>query len=200
MIRTDSFFMLFRGDSNILISYDDDFFKLRLAKYQISMRITCVLQTHTRMATGDPIISQTTRARSMPYRATYYIAVIWTILFYVSMLSVPALLVAYLMKQNKLTLNLLIGFIVLTALSGIISIVKCRSAKCPLCRGTPLSPTGALAHKNSSQWGPFTHKQTAILSILFTQRFNCMYCGTKYDLLKAPSGRNHSSPSDFNNI
>jgi transposase-like protein len=54
---------------------------------------------------------------------------------------------------------------------------------CPLCKGTPLVETGARLHERANGC-PLTHGTSTILSILFLQRFRCMYCGTDYDLLK----------------
>jgi len=67
----------------------------------------------------------------------------------------------------------------------IISYSRRRAARCPLCIGTPLMNTGALTHKRSTKLAPLNEGYTALLSIAFTQKFRCMYCGTRYDLLKS---------------
>jgi DNA-directed RNA polymerase subunit RPC12/RpoP len=82
--------------------------------------------------------------------------------------------------------RIIIACIIFSFISFIISFYKRRSARCPLCIGTPLINTGALTHKRSKAIGPFNDGFTAVLSIAFTQKFRCMYCGTRYDLLKTP--------------
>ena len=64
-----------------------------------------------------------------------------------------------------------------------------RSARCPLCKGTPYLNTGALTHRNATRLFPLNHGTSALLSSLITQRFRCMYCGTRFDLLKRRSSR-----------
>jgi DNA-directed RNA polymerase subunit RPC12/RpoP len=73
-----------------------------------------------------------------------------------------------------------------TILTLIVSHYKRRVVRCPLCIGTPLINTGALTHKRSRKFGPLSEGQCSILSIAMTQKFRCMYCGTRYDLLKIP--------------
>ena len=85
--------------------------------------------------------------------------------------------------------------IIVGAVSSIITLIisysKRRSARCPLCIGTPLLNSGALAHKRSFALGPLNEGFTAVLSIACTQKFRCMYCGTRYDLLKPIRSRQH---------
>ena len=66
-----------------------------------------------------------------------------------------------------------------------------RSARCPLCKGSPLYDSGAVKHAKAHRMRPLNHGATAVLSILFLNRFRCMYCGTPYDMLKAPSTARH---------
>ncbi len=85
--------------------------------------------------------------------------------------------------------------IIVGAVSSIITLIiscsKRRSARCPLCIGTPLLNSGALAHKRSFALGPLNEGFTAVLCIACTQKFRCMYCGTRYDLLKPIRSRQH---------
>jgi len=84
---------------------------------------------------------------------------------------------------------LVAGAIVGAGLSWVLCFLKRRSARCPLCKGTPFLDTGALTHRKASRLFPLNHGTSAVLSTLFTQRFRCMYCGTRYDLLKRHSSR-----------
>ena len=69
----------------------------------------------------------------------------------------------------------------------LISYLRRRSARCPLCKGSPLLESGAVKHAKAYRLRPFNHGATAVLGILFLNRFRCMYCGTPYDLLKRSS-------------
>lgn len=76
---------------------------------------------------------------------------------------------------------------VFTIVTWLIASFKRRSALCPLCRGTPLINSGALAHSKAVRFPPLNHGVSAIISIIATQRFCCMYCGSSFDMLKTPS-------------
>jgi hypothetical protein len=78
----------------------------------------------------------------------------------------------------------------------IIAFFKRRAAHCPLCKGTPLLNSGARPHAKARRFYPFNHGMTATLSIIATQRFCCMYCGSDFDLLKTPSHRREARRGD----
>jgi hypothetical protein len=146
------------------------------------------------MGTSDPVEIQNKRPRSMAHTGPFYSAVFWcivnllcfasTLVFVVLYVYDPALLGA---DESKPRLLVVTG-IAISLITFVIAYIKRRGAKCPLCKGTPLLNTGASPHYNSISVAPFNHGYTAVLSILFTQKVCCMYCGTKYDLLK-PSGK-----------
>lgn len=156
---------------------------------------------HEFMATTDPVEAQTTRPRSMPYRATFYIATFWTLLHLFCIVATLTALALFLTnhKTNPSSFYLysVLGGLLLTFLTLVISYFKRRAARCPLCRGTPLLNSGALAHKKSQCIAPFNHGYTALLSIVFTQKMSCMYCGTNYDLLKTSSHSRRSSSDSY---
>lgn len=145
------------------------------------------------MATIDPVERQTTRTRSMPYRGTFYVATIWTLahLFSIGLTAIALFLFLRHHKEPRSVFYLysVIAGVLLVAITLLISYFTRRNARCPLCRGTPLQNSGALAHKNSFCLRPFNHGYSAVFSIVFTQKLTCMYCGTKYDLLKEPGRR-----------
>lgn len=130
------------------------------------------------------------RCRSIPYRPPYFMAVFWTILHIGCVLATITLLAFFFIDREAGNGNLYKRPIVAVSscaiLTLIISYYKRRAARCPLCMGTPLMNSGALTHKRSRRFGPFNEGFTSVLGIAFTQRFRCMYCGTRYDLLKTP--------------
>ncbi|WP_348223655.1 hypothetical protein [Luteolibacter sp.] len=90
-------------------------------------------------------------------------------------------------EPSQLATQVIIGGMVFSALMWVIAFFKRRSAHCPLCKGTPLINSGALAHSRATRIFPFNHGVSATLSIIATQTFRCMYCGSDFDLLKTPS-------------
>ncbi|MBG7607085.1 MAG: hypothetical protein IZT59_03510 [Verrucomicrobia bacterium] len=74
-----------------------------------------------------------------------------------------------------------------TVVTWLISFFKRRHTHCPLCKGTPLINSGALAHQKATKTFPFNHGVSATISIIATHKSRCMYCGTLFDMLKIPS-------------
>lgn len=74
-----------------------------------------------------------------------------------------------------------------SAVTWLIALLKRRAAKCPLCKGTPLINCGALAHSRAKRIYPFNHGVSAVISVIFTRKFRCMYCGSDFALIKTRS-------------
>ena len=72
------------------------------------------------------------------------------------------------------------------AITWVIGYIFRRSARCPLCKGTPLLDTKASKHRKAVRIRPFNFGATALLHLTFSYRFRCMYCGTPFDLLRKP--------------
>lgn len=124
------------------------------------------------------------RARSLPTARPFRVAVFFASLHFLGMVATVTALAGFLAQPSELASHLLVAGIVFSALSWLISYIKRRAVHCPLCKGTPLINTGALPHVRARRIGPFNHGVTAVLSIMATQKFRCMYCGSDYDLLK----------------
>jgi hypothetical protein len=153
------------------------------------------------MITQEPVKTQTTRHRSMNYPGKFYVAIFWTLLHLFCMVATLTALALFLINHktnpSPYYLYSFLGGLFLTLVTLAISIFKRRAASCPLCRGTPLLNSGALTHKKSSRLRPLNHGFTALLRIVFTQKMNCMYCGTNYDLLKTSSHSRSSRPDTY---
>jgi len=128
-----------------------------------------------------------TRARSVPHRQGYVRAVILSSIHYFGILATVTSLVLFFMHPTPLATKVFILCLGFSIVTWIFAFFKRRHTHCPLCKGTPLVNTGALAHKKAKRLFPLNHGVTAILSIIATQKFRCMYCGTEFDLLKTPS-------------
>ncbi|MEO8617690.1 MAG: hypothetical protein ABI600_21355 [Luteolibacter sp.] len=96
-------------------------------------------------------------------------------------------LVSFIRQPSELATNIIIGGIIFSAVTWFLAFFKRRATFCPLCKGTPLINSGALTHSKAIHIFPFNHGTTATFSIIATQRFRCMYCGSDFDLLKPPS-------------
>lgn len=127
------------------------------------------------------------RVRSIPHRRPFVHAVFFSAMNYMGIIAGITTLAAFLVQPSRIATRVFVLCIGFSALTWLIAYFKRRSAHCPLCKGTPLINTGALPHKKAVRLFPFNHGISAILSIIATQRFRCMDCGTCYDLLKTPS-------------
>ncbi len=105
---------------------------------------------------------------------------------YIVLLAAIASAVIFAFFPQELTMRLLLGSVGFAIFTWILAYYRRRAALCPLCKGTPLLNSGALPHATASRLRPFNHGVSAVLSCLFTHRFRCMYCGSRYDLLRQP--------------
>ena len=128
------------------------------------------------------------RARSVHDKRPYNIAVLLTLLHYLCVVALVTSTVIFFLNPVKDSVPPLVGSVLASAFSWLVAFLKRRSARCPLCKGSPLLDTGASKHAKAYRLKPLNYGSTAVLNILFLHRFRCMYCGTPYDLLKKPSG------------
>ncbi len=131
------------------------------------------------------------RARSLPYRKPFVIGVALWFLFFLGMLAAGTAIVVFSQEPSVLATRVFVGSLGFSGLAWLLAFFKRRSAFCPLCKGTPLMNSGALAHSKAVRLPPLNHGVTAMLSIAATQEFRCMYCGSHFDLLKEPAHRRH---------
>ena len=136
------------------------------------------------LLTGQPGGRLNRSHRSLPHRRPFISALFFASLHYLSLVAVAAGLVLFLVRGDTFAAFFLAGAVGASGLTWLIAFLKRRAARCPLCKGTPLLDTGALTHRKAVRLLPLNYGTTAILSGLFTQRFRCMYCASRYDLLK----------------
>ena len=127
------------------------------------------------------------RARSLPNSRPFRVAVFFASIHYLCLIASATAFGAFLTKPSAAASHILVAGIALSAISWLIAFFKRRSVSCPLCKGTPLINSGACTHSRARRLPPLNHGTTAILSILATQKFRCMYCASNYDLLKPPT-------------
>lgn len=142
-------------------------------------------------STGNlsPVKARTLRARSLPSSRPFTVAVIFSALHYIGLIATVTAFVLFLVEPDQLAMKFVVGGTGFCVVSWLVAFFKRRCAHCPLCKGTPLINSGALAHSRATRLYPLNHGVSATLSILATQTFRCMYCGSDFDLLKEPSYR-----------
>ena len=131
------------------------------------------------------------RSRSVHDKRPYNVAVLLTLLHYLCVVALITSVVIVILNPKQDAMRPLVLSAVGSGVTWLIAYLKRRSARCPLCKGSPLVDTGASKHVKAYRLRPLNHGSTAVLGILFLHRFRCMYCGTPYDLLKKPSNQRY---------
>ena len=93
----------------------------------------------------------------------------------------------YTASQSRPAAILVISTLIATPLLWIISLLKRRSARCPLCRGTPYLDSGAHKHVKATKLPMFNFGTSNLLRTIFTHTFRCMFCGQLFDFHKKAS-------------
>jgi hypothetical protein len=131
------------------------------------------------------------KARSVHDKRPLNTAVAFTLFHYLCLIGFLTCLGILIAHPSPRSVPPVAAFAVASLVTWLISFVRRRSARCPLCKGSPLYDSGAVKHAKAQRLRPLNHGTTAVFSILFLNRFRCMYCGTPYDMLKAPSTARH---------
>lgn len=134
------------------------------------------------------------RARSVPYKRLFVTAVLATVLFYLALIAFLTAIVTFFLAPVELKRGAaytLVGLLPICAFLWTISYFKRRKATCPLCKCTPFLDNLAHKHQKSFRVKPFNYGTTAILNVVLTQRWRCMYCGTPFDILKSKKGHDY---------
>lgn len=139
------------------------------------------------MSHSHPQATKALRARAVPHNRPFKVAVLFSALHYLGLIATFTAMVSTLIDPNPLAPRVVIAGLVFSGVTWLIAYFKRRSTYCPLCKGTPLINSGAIPHERARRIVPFNHGVSAILSIMATHRFRCMYCGSEYDLLKPKS-------------
>lgn len=136
------------------------------------------------MPESQPQAIKTPRARAVPHARPFKVAVFFSALHFLGLIATLTAMTSAWIRPNPLAPKVVIAGLVFSGVTWLIAYFKRRSTHCPLCKGTPLINSGALPHVRARRIGPFNHGVSAILAILATHRFRCMYCGSDFDLLK----------------
>lgn len=80
---------------------------------------------------------------------------------------------------------LALGGVGLFTLSRITVFFLASSLTCPLCHGTVMHERRCRKHEKAFRLWPLSHRASAVLSLLTTASFRCMYCGTAFRLRRS---------------
>jgi DNA-directed RNA polymerase subunit RPC12/RpoP len=139
------------------------------------------------------------RARSVPSAKPFRVATFLWGLHCLGLVVTLTALAAVFLHPNAQVPWIMAGGLAFSGLMWLIAFFKRRAATCPLCKGTPLVNSGAMPHLRARRVWPLNHGVCAMLSIMATQRFRCMYCGSHYDLLKERTRHSYvETPHDRN--
>lgn len=127
--------------------------------------------------------------RSLPHRGPYLGAMLLALLHWLAVVATATLGVIIFQTRNPAANPWFFAAAAGVIATWIAGFMRRRTIKCPLCKGTPLLDSRAVRHRKASRLLPFNYGTTAIISLVVTQRFRCMYCGSLFDLLKKPGQR-----------
>lgn len=127
----------------------------------------------------------------MRYRRPFVFAAIFWSLHFLALLTLVTCIGLFVQFQNRAALHVMLGALGLALLTWLVAYVRRKSALCPMCKGTPLLPTGAIPHLKATKFPGLNHGISAVINIVFTQHFTCMYCGSRFDLLKRHDRRHY---------
>ncbi len=135
----------------------------------------------------DHLRNSRQRARSVPYRSVYVYPVLVTALWILASLATVTVGVLTALSPTEERLQIFFSFAFCTFILWLASFFGRKKVFCCLCRGTPLVSSHALPHKSFRKYPMLSSGLSTCFSILLTQRYTCMYCGTPFDLLKKPT-------------
>jgi hypothetical protein len=122
------------------------------------------------------------RARHFPRSGRLFIVAVLMIVALVASLVFLAGLAALLVTQDRDW-----GWLALGGLGGVvlargIVFILSEALNCPLCHGAVMRVRHCHKHADAFRLWPLSHRASAVLSLLTTFGFRCMYCGTAYRL------------------
>lgn len=127
------------------------------------------------------------RLRSVPYRTPFVWAQILAFANWLAGVAVLTCIPIILLEPIPRTTRILVVCMAAYAITALISFLNRRRVLCPLCKGTPLAGSRAHIHPKATRIFPLDYVTSALLSLIFTQTFRCMYCSSRFDLLKPPA-------------
>lgn len=122
------------------------------------------------------------RARHFPRSGRLLLVALLLMLSGVGLLAFLAGVVGLGLTQLPLWGWLALGGIGLFAFTRSLVFILADALTCPLCHGTVMKLRNCRKHDQAFRLWPLSHRASAVLSLLLTFGFRCMYCGTPYRL------------------
>lgn len=85
-----------------------------------------------------------------------------------------------------------LGSLIALAVSLILGTLLSAITKCGLCHGAPLMGKNCRKHVLANKLPCLTYRASAILHLIFTGKFRCMFCSTPYRLGTRTESSSHS--------
>jgi len=124
------------------------------------------------------------RLRSVPYRKPFVSAQVLAVINYICAVAVMTCVPILLLQPTPHNVKILLGCVAACVVAGLVSFLNRRKVLCPLCKGTPLVSSKARIHPKATRIFPLDYGTSTMLTLIFTQTFRCMYCASRFDLLK----------------
>lgn len=157
------------------------------------------LQSSSRAAETRKKLSMQQRARSVPYKRPFVVAVLASLIFYLSLIAFLTSVVYFAIAPVELNTGAAYTLAALLPMCGLfwtVAYFKRRNANCPLCKCTPFLDNMAHKHQKSFRIKPLNYGTTAVFNVVFTQCWRCMYCGSPFDILKSKRGNDYVACKD----
>jgi len=142
--------------------------------------------------------SKTQRLRSIPNPKYFNIAAFYCVIHYLGLITLLTTLAIVLVNPTETGLIIVLASLGFSILSWLFAYSRRKNTFCPLCKGTPLINSGATPHSSARRIFPFNNGVSAVISIIATQKFCCMDCGAKFDLLKISKHQLRNDPQAAN--
>jgi hypothetical protein len=134
---------------------------------------------------ADPLPSQAPRERRkrhFPRSARLFVVALLMLAAFLGFLAFAAGVAGMMLtRQQTWGWLALLGLGVFVT-SRVIVFFMADSLNCPLCHGAVMKVRRCRKHDDAFRLWPLSHRASAVLSLLTTFSFRCMYCGTSYRL------------------
>jgi predicted RNA-binding Zn-ribbon protein involved in translation (DUF1610 family) len=127
-------------------------------------------------------ITRTRRARGYHRPGRLLLVALLLLLAFLSFLAVIAGVAMMFVTDVREWGWLALAGLGLFALSRAAVFMLASALNCPLCHGTVMHEKRCRKHDDAFRLWPLSYRASAVLSLLFTASFRCMYCGTAWRL------------------
>jgi len=137
----------------------------------------------TEVAT-DPNVQRMRRARAFKRPLLLWFTALLYVLAFAAFVAFIVFGVRMYLEQNKTMGIYALAAVGVLVFARVLAAINSRHLTCHLCMGTVLHEKTRHKHQNAKRLPLFGHRAMAVLNVLFTAGFTCMYCGTPFRLRK----------------